>query len=243
MTQDDAERLKVQAGEAAAALVRPGMRLGLGTGSTARHVIEALGRRLASGELRDVAGVPTSVATERLAIENGIAIIDLESTGPLDLTIDGADEITPELVLTKGGGGALVREKIVASASRSMVVIADGSKLVQRPATRLPLPIAVVPFGWPSLVPALSGLGAVPVLRRGPDGAPFVTDDGLFVLDCAFEGGIEDPAGLESALCGVPGVVASGLFIGMADRAIVAEAGTAGVRTIEAVSRPRPARS
>ena len=228
MDQQDAERQKKAAGEAAAALVQSGMRIGLGTGSTARYVVEALGRRLANDELEDIIGVPTSIATERLAMEANVPLAGLETLPQLDLTIDGADEISPDLALTKGGGGALVREKIVAAASKRMVVISDDSKMVERLGTRLPLPIAVVPFGWHTLVPKLDDLGMRAELRCDDSGSPFVSDDGLFVLDCNFTDGIEDPARLDSELARLPGVVTSGLFIGMAERALVA--GPDGVR-------------
>lgn len=232
MDARESEARKREAGEAAAALIESDMWLGLGTGSTARHVLQALGRRLAEGEIHSVIGVPTSVATERLAAELNIPTADLDGLRRLDLTIDGADEIAPDLAVTKGGGGALVREKIVASASERMVVVADETKLVDRLATRLALPVAIIPFGWPALIPALKALGAKPELRRAPDGSPIVTDDGLFLFDCAFPDGIDDPATLDQRLDAIPGVVTSGLFIGLAERAIVA--GRNGVRVIQA---------
>lgn len=232
MDTRESEARKREAGEAAAALIESEMWLGLGTGSTARFVLQALGRRLAEGELHGVIGVPTSVATERLAAELNIPTADLDGRRRLDLTIDGADEIAPDLAVTKGGGGALVREKIVASNSERMVVVADETKLVDRLATRFALPVAIIPFGWPALIPALEALGAKAELRRAPDGSPIVTDDGLFLLDCAFTDGIDDPATLDQSLDAIPGVVTSGLFIGLAERAIVA--GGDGVRTIQA---------
>lgn len=226
------EAQKKAAGEAAASLVKAGMAVGLGTGSTARHVVEALGRRHAAGELAGFVGVPTSEATARLAAALGLPLTDLEARPRLDLAIDGADEIGPGLGLTKGGGGALVREKIVAAAATSLVVVADEGKLVERLGTRLPLPVAVVPFGWTSLRAPIEALGATPTLRSDGAGAPFVTDDGLFVLDCAFPEGIGEPDALDAALRALPGVVTSGLFLRLAHRAFVA--GEQGVEEIEA---------
>ncbi len=230
MDTQEAALLKRAAGEAAAALVESGMRLGLGTGSTARYVIEAIGRRLAAGELRDIAGVPTSIETERRAFDQKIPVVDLDSDQRLDLTIDGADEVAPDLSLIKGGGGALVREKIVAAASERMVVVADESKLVDRLATLIALPVAVIPFGWRSLIPKLKAIGALPELRRAPDGSPVITDDGLFVVDCGFPDGIDDPLTLDRELVALPGLVTSGLFIGLAERAIIA--GQDGIRLL-----------
>ncbi len=230
----DIEHLKHRAGEAAAALVETGMAVGLGTGSTVRYTIEAIGRRLAEGDLAGVVGVPTSLATERLARARGIPLVSLAERPLLDLTIDGADEVSSELDLIKGLGGALLREKIVAAAARRFVVVADGGKRVARLGTRAPLPVAVVPFGWQTHVEPLRTLGAAPRLRLDSAGNPLTTDDGLFVLDCRFPEGIDDPAGLEGVLCSRPGLVATGLFLGMAEVAFIAEVG--GVARLD---RPR----
>jgi len=216
------DAMKRQAAEAAVELVSPGMTVGLGTGSTVRFVVQALGRRLAEGDLADVTAVATSRRTESLAREVGIPLVDLEGGRSLDLAIDGADEISPELDLLKGGGGALLREKIVAAAARRLVVVADGAKRVARLGTRAPLPVVVVPFGWPIHLDVLRALGAEPELRRGPDGEPAVTDDSLYLLDCRFAGGIDDPAALSAELGARPGVVDTGLFLGLADTAFVA---------------------
>jgi ribose 5-phosphate isomerase A len=224
-TRPDVEPLKRQAGEAAAALVETGMAVGLGTGSTVRYTIAAIGRRLAAGELAGIVGVPTSLATERLARACDIPLVALAERPLLDLTIDGADEVTPELDLIKGLGGALLREKIVAAASRRFVIVVDGDKRVERLGTRAPLPIAVVPLGWETHVEPLRALGSEPLLRRDDTGAPAVTDDGLFVLDCRFPRGIDDPARLEGMLRGRTGVVATGLFLGMAETMFIAQAG------------------
>jgi len=219
----DSEKLKRQAAERAMAFVRPGMKLGLGTGSTARHFVDLIGEAVKRG--LDVVGVPTSEATFRQAQALGVPLATLDEIAELDLTVDGADEIDPALRLIKGGGGALLREKIVASSSRRMVAIADSTKRVAR-LGRFPLPVEVVPFGLASTrrrverAAASVGLGGAIELRRR-DGAIFVTDGGHYILDCAF-GAIPDPDALNQALAAVCGVVEHGLFIGMATTAIFA---------------------
>lgn len=231
MSFDPAKR---RAAEHALAYVEPGMRLGLGTGSTAAALVELLGARVRDG-LR-VFAVPTSEATRALAEQQGILLTTLEEAPRLDLTIDGADEIDPHLRLIKGGGGALLREKIVASASRRMIVIADHTKKVAK-LGRFPLPVEVVQFGHRStelhIVEQAAKIGAVGKvsLRQRADGLPFVTDGGNLVLDCTF-GRIDDPQRLAEALQSIPGVVEHGLFIGLADLAIVA--GPDGVETLRA---------
>jgi ribose 5-phosphate isomerase A len=219
----DGEKLKRQAAERAMAFVRPGMKLGLGTGSTARHFVDLVGEAVKRG--LDVIGVPTSEATFRQAQALGVPLSTLDEIAELDLTVDGADEIDPALRMIKGGGGALLREKIVAASSRRMVAIADSTKRVAR-LGRFPLPIEVVPFGLASTrrrlerAAASVGLGGAIELRRR-DGAIFVTDGGHYILDCAF-GAIPDPDALNRALDAVPGVVEHGLFIGLATTAIFA---------------------
>jgi ribose 5-phosphate isomerase A len=219
----DSEKLKRQAAERAMAFVRPGMKLGLGTGSTARHFVDLIGEAVKRG--LDVVGVPTSEVTFRQAQALGVPLATLDEIAELDLTVDGADEIDPALRLIKGGGGALLREKIVASSSRRMVAIADSTKRVAR-LGRFPLPVEVVPFGLASTrrrverAAASVGLGGAIELRRR-DGAIFVTDGGHYILDCAF-GAIPDPDALNQALAAVCGVVEHGLFIGMATTAIFA---------------------
>ena len=218
------DNLKRAAAERAAELVTDGMRLGLGTGSTAAFFVAAIGERVRKG-LR-VAGVPTSEATRDQAQREGIPLTTLDETPELDLTVDGADEVDDDLRLIKGAGGALLREKIVASASRRMVVVADGSKHVAK-LGRFPLPIEVVPFGLTAVEQAiarlLDSLGASGdlALRRAADGAPYVTDGGHFILD-AHLGRIEKPNVLASTLNNIPGVVEHGLFIGLATGAILA---------------------
>lgn len=216
--------LKRRAAAAALAFVEPGMKLGLGTGSTADEFTRLLAMKVAAG--LDVVCVPTSQRTATLAAELGIRLATLEQEPDLDLTIDGADEIGPHLALIKGGGGALLREKIVAAASKRMVVIADAGKLVD-PIGAFPLPIEVNPFGLAStrarILAAATDLGlSGPVeLRRAADGSPYVTDGGHWILDASFRR-IPDPEKLSSALHRIPGVVEHGLFLGLATAAVVA---------------------
>jgi ribose 5-phosphate isomerase A len=218
----DSETMKRAAARRAVELVEPGMKVGLGTGSTAAHVVALLGERVASG-LRIVC-VPTSEATAALARAAGLALTTLDAEPILDLTIDGADEIDPSLNLIKGGGGALLREKIVACSSDRLIVVADVSKRVARLGA-FPLPVEITPFGALStrmMVEALaSDIGCTgPVTVRAHGGQPFVTDNGNLVLDCAF-GAIADPEALDDVLRGIPGVVETGLFIGIAEVAIL----------------------
>lgn len=214
---------KRAAAEAAAALVQSGMVVGLGTGSTAAFAIDALIRRVRQG--LDIVAIPSSERSAAQAREGGIRLVDFSEHRRIDLTIDGADEILPgPLHLVKGHGGALLREKIVAAASDRLVIMADDSKLVDRLGAKMSVPIEVVNFGWQTTADRLTALGGVPTLRRGGDGAPFRTDGGNLILDCAF-GPIADPAELERRLGQVVGLVETGLFIGMADLALVASAG------------------
>lgn len=218
----DTEELKRAAAERAAALVRSGDRVGLGTGSTVAHLLEALASRIRRGEIEGLVGVSTSVRTEKRAAELGIPLTTLEAAQPLDLTIDGADEIAPNLDLIKGLGGALLREKMVAQASERLVIIADASKVVDCLGEKAPLPVEVVPFAWESHLPFLAELGSEPSRRTGEGGEPLVTDNGNFIVDCRFAGGVGDVRAVQNALEARAGVVASGLFLGMADQAFVA---------------------
>lgn len=212
MNQD---ALKRQSAEVAVAAVEDGMVVGLGTGSTAKIAVDLLGERVAAG-LR-IIGVPTSERTATQARALGITLGELADHPELDLTIDGADEVhTGTLDLIKGLGGALVREKIVAAASRRMIVIVDESKLVTR-LGGVRLPVEVVRFGWQATLRHLERAGAAGVLRQA-DGAPFVTDNGNHIIDCQVD--IPDPAALDARLNAIPGVVMSGLFIGIASRVI-----------------------
>jgi ribose 5-phosphate isomerase A len=227
-----ADEMKKAAAEAALTHVKSGMKLGLGTGSTAKHFVDGVGGLVRKGF--DLTCVPTSEATRKQAESLGIRLSTLDENPVLDLTVDGADELDAHLNLIKGGGGALLREKIVASSSREMIVIADGAKKVDRLGA-FPLPIEVVPFGARATALKLERCfaflklkGSMSVRRR--DDKPFVTDNGNLIIDCAlFE--IPDPAKLQSFLSGIPGVVDHGLFIGLAHKAYL---GTAkGVVTLE----------
>jgi ribose 5-phosphate isomerase A len=226
----DADSLKRAVGVEAAELVDSGMRLGLGTGSTVAHLLVALAERLKGGALSDVVGVPTSLRTAREARELDIPLTSLTETPFLDLTIDGADEVDPELNLIKGLGGALLREKMVAQASRRLAIMVDDGKIVPALGTRCPVPVEVVQFGWEVHGPFVESCGADPVLRVGPDGEPMVTDNGNYIIDCYFAGGIDDAEGFEQAIRARAGVVESGLFLGMATEVLVG--GPAGVRTL-----------
>ncbi len=224
---DDAD--KRAAALAAVRAIESGMRVGLGTGSTALHAVRRLGSLLQDGSLRDVSAIATSSRTRAEAGRLGIPLIDDDLTDTLDLTIDGADEVDPSLDLVKGGGGALLREKIVAQASRRFIVVVDASKLSPRLGTRRALPVEVVAFGWREQLRYIETLGAAVTVRRGSDGAPFATDSGHMILDCVF-GPIADPGALAAALAARPGIVEHGLFLGMAHEVIVA--GPAGVQRL-----------
>jgi ribose 5-phosphate isomerase A len=229
---------KRAAAEAAAAMVTSGMVVGLGTGSTARYAVEYLAARLADGQLAGIVGVPTSVATARLARERGLPLGNLDDHPTVDICIDGADEVSPELDLVKGLGGAHVREKIVANAARRLFVAVDEAKLVTRLGTRAPVPVAVLPFGYKSHLDWLRRLGCDPTVRRSPNGQPFVTDDGCLVVDLHFDGGIAAPASLEHVLDTRPGIVETGLFLGMADAVYVGTPG--GVRLLRRAGSEAP---
>ncbi|HKH81061.1 MAG TPA: ribose-5-phosphate isomerase RpiA [Methylovirgula sp.] len=227
------DELKRQAAARALDFVQNGMKLGLGTGSTAKHFVELLGARVRDG--LDVIGVPTSEATRSDAIRCGIRLTTLDEIDRLDLTVDGADEIDPSLNLIKGGGGALLREKIVAAASDRMIVIADDSKWVEA-LGRFPLPIEVIPFGLGATQRAIvkafadCGVSGQMVVRKGRDGHVFVTDGGHWIVD-AHLGRIADAPRLAQSLVSIPGVVEHGLFIGLASMAMLA--GSQGIRVVE----------
>ena len=226
---DTAEALKIAAAREAVRLVQDGMKLGLGSGSTSELFLAELGERVKGG-LR-VVGVPTSDKVGALARGYGIPIADLNDVGQLDLAVDGADEIQEgTLALVKGRGGALLREKLVAANANRFCVIADDSKMVTRLAEKQPVPVAVVQFGWQRTAARIAALGGEPVLRMRGD-SPFISDDGLYILDCRFAP-IDNPAALDTALKGVLGVVDHGLFVGIAERAVVA--GSGGIVTLTA---------
>jgi len=225
---DSLEQFKKAAAEAAVQLVESGMIVGLGTGSTAKLAVEALGRRVKDG-LR-IVGIPTSEHTAQQARDLGISISSLAEHAEIDLTIDGADEIQRgSLSLIKGRGGALLREKVVASASRRLIIIADDTKLVDRLGAHFAVPVEVVQFGWQSAERKLQKLGARTLLRKGGDQKTFVTDGGNFIVDCSF-GPIEEPRALDQQLNSVVGVVEHGLFLKMSSQAIVG--GPQGVRVL-----------
>lgn len=222
-------RAKEAAGRRAAELVRGGT-IGLGTGSTVWFALVRLAERIQSEGLV-LRGVPTSLDTERKARELGIPLADLSRVERLDVTIDGADEIDPDFCMIKGGGGALLREKVVASITAREIVVVGRDKLVERLGTTFRLPVEVVPFARAVVERRLLALGATPALRRSSDGAPLVTDNGNEILDCAFARGIADPPALEEALARIPGLVESGLFVGLCHTLVVgAEDGTSEVR-------------
>jgi ribose 5-phosphate isomerase A len=215
----DAEKRAV--GEAALRWIRSGMRLGLGSGSTSHCFIEALGERVRRGDLK-VEGIATSRDSEELARQSGIPLITPRRGLVLDLDVDGADEIAPDLSLIKGGGGALFREKVVAHASRYFLVLADGSKQVEKLGA-FPLPVEVVPFTVPWVMDDISKIGGTPGLRTKANAAeqPYLTDQQNYILDCRF-GVIESPAELAGKLEKIPGIVEHGLFLGFANAALIA---------------------
>lgn len=227
----DKDALKRAAGEAAAALVTDGMVVGLGTGSTVRFTIDALGRRVKDG-LR-IRGIPTSQASDDQARRLGIPLTTLDDVAVVDLTIDGADEFDPQLRLIKGGGGALTREKVVAKASRRMVVVADASKRVEHLGSTFALPVEVIDLAKGPVLRKLAALGATAKVRLAADGKPYRTDNGHLVVDGKFPR-IGDPSRVEAELEAMPGVLSCGLFLGLCDTVIL---GTPdGVQTV--VARP-----
>ena len=229
----NADAQKRAAAARAVEFVQSGMRLGLGTGSTAKHFVELIGARVRDG--LDIVAVPTSEATHADAKRCGIPLTTLDETPELDLTVDGADEIAPDLSLIKGGGGALLREKIVAAASARMIVIADRSKWVGA-LGGFPLPIEVTPFGFAAtrraVEKAIAAIGRPGLLnlRQGKDGHAFVTDGGHWIIDAVL-GRIDDPEAMAHALSAVPGVMEHGLFIGLAQMAIIG--GSEGIKIVE----------
>lgn len=228
-TSTDTEALKRAAAERAAEWIRDGITLGLGTGSTVRHLLDVIAERRAAGQWANVVGVPTSEDTAQRARRLGIPLATLDERPHVDVTIDGADEVDPWLRLIKGLGAALLREKIVAAASRELVIVADETKVVERLGTRAPLPVEVDPFGAAIQPEFLRALGAEPVLRVR-DGVPLVTDGGNLIYDCRFPGGIADPEALEVSLALRPGVIDTGLFLGMATAVVIAGSGGVQVR-------------
>jgi len=215
-----AEQLKKRAAEEAVELIRSGMIVGLGTGSTAAHAVSAIARKLESGELTDLLGIPTSAQTEEQARRLEVPLTTLEDHPEVDLTIDGADQVDPAGNLIKGGGGSLVREKIIDHHSQTLIIIIDRSKIVTR-LGKVPLPVEVIPFGWQVTAQSLGKLGCLPTLRKNGSEI-FVSDNGNYILDCQFQK-IRRLEFLERQIDIIPGVVESGLFLGMAGEVIIGD--------------------
>lgn len=239
------DQWKKAAAEAAAKLVEDGMVVGLGSGTTAALFVTALARRIADEHLR-IVGVPTSLQTEQQARSLNIPLATLAEQASIDLTIDGADEVVPgSLSLIKGHGGALLREKIVASCSKRMAIVADETKIVRRLGSAVSVPVEVVPFGWEATQRKLEAAGANPALRTNPDGKPYVTDGGHYIMNCSF-GPMENPTEIAERLDRIVGVVEHGLFLHYATEALIA--GRGGLKTLKkeprvAATRSRPTRS
>ena len=223
----DVERLKEEAGIAACNVIKDGMKIGLGTGSTVRYTVIEIGRRISEDGL-NVVGVPTSEATRELALEVGIPLVTLSESGGLDLVIDGADEFDDDFSLIKGGGGALTREKIVAQSSKSMIVVADDRKQVETLGD-FDLPVEVLPFEWERTRDRISSICPGEVTLRGGS-EPFVTDNDGYILDCSFGPSISEPKSLEMKILSIAGVVEVGLFVDICDAVILASNG--GVSTL-----------
>ncbi|HEY9901114.1 MAG TPA: ribose-5-phosphate isomerase RpiA [Candidatus Sericytochromatia bacterium] len=220
---DPVKVMKQEVGKAAAALVKSGTIVGLGTGSTTAYAIEYLGSRLKSGEIKDIQGVPTSFQAEVLAKQYGIPLTTLDAIDHIDIAIDGADEVDPQKNLIKGGGAAHTREKIVDSLAEQFVVVVDSNKLVDRLGSTFLLPVEVIPMAMTPVMRAIEKLGGKPELRMGVKKAgPVITDQGNMVIDVKFDS-IENPAELEKTLNNIPGVLENGLFVGVADLILVGE--------------------
>jgi len=223
---DAAESAKIVAAQKSLELVKDGMVVGLGSGSTATHFIKLLGEKVKSG--LKIRGIPSSKASEDLAKSLSIPIIDFRQSAEIDVAIDGADEIGPHLALVKGGGGALLREKIVASAAKRFIVVADSSKIVRR-LGKFPLPVEVIPMAAPLVEKKIQALGIRPRVRQVKSGGDYITDEGNLILDCEC-GEIQDPEALAASIRAMVGVVEHGLFLNMAEMALVADG--AEVKTI-----------
>ncbi len=219
----DIGRLKQEAAHKAVEYIESGMVVGLGYGSTARLAVKHIGHLIRTGELRDIVGVPCARKVEEEAQRLGIPLTTLEEHPVIDLTIDGADEVSPALDLIKGGGGALLHEKIVAQASKREIIVVDERKLTPALGTRFPVPVEVIPFGWKSQLAYLESLGAKVALRPDGDNGPFRSDKGNFIIDCEF-GPIADPAALAARIKARAGIVEHGMFLGLASEVIVARA-------------------
>jgi ribose 5-phosphate isomerase A len=222
------EELKKLAGEKAVEQVKNGMIVGLGTGSTVEYALKKLGEMVKKG--LDIKGIPTSVHTKRRAKEEQIPLTTLDENPVIDLTIDGADEVDSDLNLIKGGGGALLREKIIAYNSKRVIIVIDDSKIVKRLGIDFPLPVEVTKFSWNSTKKSLEEVGCEVTLRDIMENEPFITDNGNYILDCDFEK-IDEPEQMEIDINCIPGVVENGLFIGLADEVIVG--GKQGIVTLD----------
>ena len=221
--QDIAILIKQQVGKAAADLIKPGMIVGLGTGSTTAYMIQFLGERLQSGQLRDIKGIPTSFQSTVLAKRYGVALTTLDEVEQIDIAIDGADEVDPQKNLIKGGGAAHTREKIVDCLAEQFIVVVDSSKLVEKLGSTFLLPIEVIPVAMNPVIRAIEKLGGQPEVRMGVKKAgPVVTDQGNLVIDVKFDS-IDNPGELEKTLNNIPGVLENGLFVGVADIILVGE--------------------
>jgi ribose 5-phosphate isomerase A len=224
MSADPVTVMKQQVGKAAADRVKSGSIVGLGTGSTTAYAIQYIGERLASGDLTDIKGVPTSFQATVLAKEYGIPLTTLDEIDHMDIAIDGADEVDPDKQLIKGGGAAHTREKIVDSLADEFIIVVDSSKLVDKLGTTFLLPVEVIPMAVTPVMRAIEALGGQPTLRMGVKKAgPVVTDEGNLVVDVKFESGIDQPAELEKILNNIPGVLENGLFINVADTVLIGE--------------------
>ncbi len=220
---DPVKVMKQEVGKAAAALVKSGTIVGLGTGSTTAYAIEYLGSRLKSGEIKDIKGVPTSFQAEVLAKQYGIPLTTLDAVDHIDIAIDGADEVDPQKNLIKGGGAAHTREKIVDALADQFIVVVDANKLVDRLGSTFLLPVEVIPMAIAPVMRAIEKLGGKPELRMGIKKAgPVITDQGNMVVDVKFDS-IDNPAELEKTLNNIPGVLENGLFVGVADKILVGE--------------------
>lgn len=236
MMSDLQNQMKRAVAEAAVEQFRDGMIVGLGSGSTAALMIQGLGQRLASGQLKDIVGVTTSFQGEVLAAELGIPLLSLNAVDRIDLAIDGADEVDPSFQLIKGGGACHVQEKLVAARADRFIVVVDSTKLVDRLNLGFLLPVEVLPGAWRQVQQQLTGMDGAAELRMAQRKAgPVVTDQGNLVLDVGFNGGIADPVALEREINNIPGVLENGLFVNIADDVLVGEVsdGVAGVRSLE----------
>lgn len=238
--QREQEKQKSVAAIRSVDFVQSGMRVGLGTGSTAAFIVQEIAKRLREGRLQDILGVPTSNRTADLAGGLGIPVTKLDQQSDLDIVLDGADEVDPHLNLIKGAGGALLREKIVALAARERITVVDESKLVQRLGEKAQVPVEVVRFGWRMHLAFLSALGAEPILRQDASGKPILTDEGHYLLDCRFAGGLSDPASLAETLKHRTGIVEHGLFLRVATRVVVGTSSGVEVRQVSKIASGNP---